>query len=360
MAKIIIVLLLVATMAVTITVIDARSTGVADFGTYATQASAFTDRIYATGMVEGATEDIHLRPEQLGLVTEVLVAAGDWVESGSVLLRQDSERHLQNIALATANLETAQAALDRLQNGARPEEREEAHALHRAANARLQQAIKTWNRIQSLRETRAVSQQEADDQLASVNALRAELEAREAQVKQLEAPAREDEVRAAVARVAAAQAALDLAKIDLAKSELRAPCRGRILDVNVERGELTGPNADQPLIVLSDTSIVRVRAFVEELDAPRVQVGMTAQVTADGLPDTTFSGRVVSISPRMATKPIHAERPQELYDTKVREVLLELEATDELIVGLRVDVSFDAAASSKQEAAVSLLSDGRR
>jgi multidrug resistance efflux pump len=357
MAKYLAALLLVAVMVVTITIIDARSTDLSDFNVQRTQtSSALTDRIYATGMVEGATEDIHLRPEQLGLVTEVLVAAGDWVEGGSVLLRQDSERHLQNIALAKANLETAQAALERLRNGARPEEREEAHALHRAANARLQQALKTWNRIQSLRETRAISQQEADDQLASVNALRAELEAREARVKQLEAPAREDEVRAAVARVAAAQAALDLAKIDLSKSELRAPCRGRVLDVNVERGELTGPNAEQPLIVLSDTSIVRVRAFVEELDAPRVQVGMTANVTADGRPDKTFSGRVVSLSPRMATKPIHAERPQELYDTKVREVSLELDATDELIVGLRVDVSFQVQASTPTNSALSSIS----
>jgi hypothetical protein len=98
-----------------------------------------------------------------------------------------------------------------------------------------------------------------------------------------------------------------------------------------------------------------VRAFVEELDAPRVRLGMSAQVTADGLPDTTFAGRVVSISPRMATKPIHAERPQELYDTKVREVLLELEAT-ELIVGLRVDVSFQVQAETPADSALSSIS----
>jgi multidrug resistance efflux pump len=357
MAKYLTAVLLVAVMAATISIIDARSTDLTDFHTHRTHASsAFTDHIYATGMVEGATEDIHLRPEQPGLITEVLVAAGDWVESGDVLLRQDSERHLQNIALAKANLESAQAALERLKNGARQEERDEAHALHRAANARLEQAIKTWNRIQSLSATRAISQQEADDQRASVDALQAELEAAKARVKQLEAPAREDEVRAAVARVDAAQATLHLANIDLAKSELRSPCRGRVLDVNVERGELTGPNAEQPLIVLSDTSIVRVRAFVEELDAPRVQVGMSAAVTADGLPDKTFSGRVISLSPRMATKAIHAERPQELYDTKVREVLLELEETEEIIVGLRVDVLFQAAAQLSPSAAFRSLS----
>ena len=113
-----------------------------------------------------------------------------------------------------------------------------------------------------------------------------------------------------------------------------------MLDVNTEPGELTGPDRAEPLVVLSDTSTIRVRAFVEELDAPRVAVGMPAQITADGLPDTTFIGRVIAISPRMETKSIHADRPYELYDTKVREVFVELTDEPKLIVGLRVDVRF--------------------
>jgi hypothetical protein len=76
---------------------------------------------------------------------------------------------------------------------------------------------------------------------------------------------------------------------------------------------------------------------------------MTARVTADGLPGTTFAGRVVAISPRMETKSIHADQPFELYDSKVREVLVALDASEPLIVGLRVDVSFDAAAETAVE-----------
>ena len=83
-----------------------------------------------------------------------------------------------------------------------------------------------------------------------------------------------------------------------------------------------------------------MRAFVEELDAPRVAIGMPAVITADGLPDTTFTGHVVAISPRMETKSIDADRPFGLYDTKVREVFVELTDEPKLIVGLRVDVRF--------------------
>jgi HlyD family secretion protein len=338
------IMCLIAAMGVTISVINARSSNLARDVNHVAAAPHATATIFATGLVEGVTEDVQLRMEQFGRVTEVLVAAGDWVEGGAVLVKLDDRRQLQEVALAQANLEFAQAELERLQNGARADERAEAHALYRSAQARLDQATRTWGRIEQLRVDNAISQQEADDQQAEVKSLRGKLEAAAARVRQIEAPARADEMRAAVARVASAQASLELANISLAKSKLLAPRAGRVLDVNVRLGELTGPDAVKSLVVLTDTSKVRVRAFVEELDAPRIGLGMTASVTADGLPNQSFAGHVISISPRMETKTIHSDRPVELYDTKVREVLVELDTRDPMIVGLRVDAMFDVAA----------------
>jgi multidrug resistance efflux pump len=326
----------------TIAMINVQSIGLAEPMVPVDDSPRRPGQIYASGIVEGRTEDIELRAEQVGRVEHVDVIPGQQVEAGEVVLRLDNSRQLQEVALAAADLELAQAELERLKNGARAEEREEAHALHRAAKSRLEQAKRTWLRIDQLRAQRAVSQQEADDQSALVDTLRAELEAATSRVNQIEAPARADEVRAATARVVAAQAGLDLAKIGLAKTELRAPCHGRVLDVNIERGELTGPDAAEPLVVMCDTTVVRVRAFVEELDAPSMKIGMQASVTADGLPEKKFIGRVVSVSPQMVEKTIDAGRPEELYDTKVREVIVELKEAEQLIVGLRVDVSFDA------------------
>ena len=341
MTKYFIALFLFTVMVSTIAMIDARSSGLGGAAEVTGDASQPTDKIYASGVVEGRTEEIDLRPEQVGRVMEVLVSPGECVRRGDILIRMDNARQLQEVNLAAAHLKFAEAELEQLNNGARAEEREEAHALHRAATARLEQAVRTWNRMEQLRSQRAVSEQDVEEQQALVDSLQGELDAAESRVRQIEAPARADEMRSAAARVTAAQAELDLAQISLTKTELRAPSDGCVLDVNIEPGELTGPNATEPLVVLSDTSSIRVRAFVEELDAPRVQIGMSAQVTADGIPDTTFEGRVVSISPYMSHKSIDAGRPDELFDTKVREVVLELEAASRLIVGLRVDVSFD-------------------
>jgi multidrug resistance efflux pump len=302
---------------------------------------ALPEHMYASGIVEGRTEDIEMRPEVPGRVDEVLVSTGDWVEAGDVLMRLDGRMQAQQVAASLAKLRLAEANLERLVNGARDSERQEARSLVSAKKARLRQAMLTWQRVQTLRAQDAVTQQDFDDQEGVVQALMAEMQAAEARLAQLEAPARQDELRAAEARVAAAKADHEQALVALDKISLRAPVRAQVLDVDIEPGELIEPSSIDPVIVLADTSQLRVRAFVEEIDAPRITVGVKAKITADGLPDQAYAAVVGSLSPRMERKTLTSGQPDELYDTKVREVLLDVNPTSTatgLIVGLRVDV----------------------
>lgn len=317
-----------------VAVIDARSS--APIRT--SPSAAGPAGIYATGVVEGAAPDVELRSETMGRVHEVHVATGDVVQPGAVLLTLDDRRERQAVAAAAAKRELARAQLERLVNGARPAERAEAEALLAAKRAQREQAFRTWQRVRDLHQQAAVSQQEADDKRSLVDALNAEVQAAEARVEQLTSPAREDEVRAAEARIAAAEADLELAQLALEKCTLRAPGGGCVLDVQVEPGELIGPAEPRPAVVLADTSVIRVRAYVEEVDAPRLEVGMQARITADGLPGKFYTGRIFSLSPRMAPKQVFSGRPDELYDTKMREVIMQLDDSPGLIVGLRVDV----------------------
>jgi multidrug resistance efflux pump len=189
-----------------------------------------------------------------------------------------------------------------------------------------------------LRAQAAIAQQEADDQEGVVLALTAEEEAAEARLNQLDAPARDDELRAAQARVAAVQAEYELAAIALDRTSLRAPTRSQVLDVCVEPGETITAGRTEPVIVLSDTSQLRVRAYVEEIDAPRITAGMSANVKADGLSGKSFAAIVRSVSPRMDAKKMATGQSNELYDTKLIEAMLDLSDSQGLILGLRVDV----------------------
>ncbi len=325
-----------------IAVVDRRSV---EFSPTPSRASAAPapGRIFASGIVEGRTEDVELRPERSGRVDAVLVRAGDWVDAGQTLLQLDDRTERARVAVSLANLHLAEANLERLVNGARDTEREEARALLAAKRARLRQAQLTWQRVQTLRAQDAIAQQEADDQEGVVLALTAEVEAAVARLQQLDAPARDDELRAAHARIAAAQADHELTAIALDKLTLRAPIRAQVLEVHVEPGETVAADLVEPVIVLSDTTQLRVRAFVEEIDAPRVSVGSEAVVTADGISGKSFPGIVRSVSPRMNVKKMATGQSNELYDTKLLETMLDVSEPAGLIVGLRVDVEINVA-----------------
>ncbi len=318
-------------------VIDAQSRAPAVHDTPA----ALPFAIYAPGRVEGATPEVELRPQLTGRVVQVAVREGDTVEQGQLLLQLDDAQYRHAAALAAADIELAEAQLERLLNGAHHEERSEAAALYRAKAAELERAQLAWKRISELRQAHAVSQQQADNQRTLVAAVQAELAAAKARVDRIEAEARPDEIRIAKARIQAARSRFDLTRVDFERCQVRAPCKGQILRVDIEPGELTGPTAALPAIVMADTSQLRVRAFVEEMDAPRVEVGMTASLAADGLPNQQLTGRVARLSPRMTRKSLWSDRPDERYDTKTREVWIDLEQNDRLVIGLPVDVTID-------------------
>jgi multidrug resistance efflux pump len=297
--------------------------------------------IYATGRIEGATPEIELRPQLAGRVVRVPVAEGQRVARGEALVELDDAEYRQQVELAAADVELAEAELERLLNGAHPQERSEAAALYRAKLAEYERADETCRRLQELYDQRVISQEEARNQQARTDALKAEVEAAKAHLDRIEAGARPEDVRMARARVQAAKAGLELARVHMERMRLTAPASGQILQVHVEAGELAGPTSSEPALVMADTSRLRVRAFVEELDAPRVEVGMAATVTADGLRGRRFAGRVVRLSPLMGAKEIWSDRPGERYDTKTREVWIELEQAASLVLGLRVDVTID-------------------
>ncbi len=122
---------------------------------------------------------------------------------------------------------------------------------------------------------------------------------------------RQEDKDAAAAQVQVAQAKLRAAEAELAKTRLTVPNGGQVLQVFAEPGELATPNSAQPILIVADLSRRRVRAFIEELDVDRVQLGQPAVVTADGLPGKSFTGKVGLILPRMGKRAPQSDAPNE-------------------------------------------------
>ncbi len=153
------------------------------------------------------------------------------------------------------------------------------------------------------------------------------------------AGSRREDVLAARARVSGAQARRDQARAILDRLTIRAPIAGEVLSVKVRAGEYYSPGAGEA-VVMGDTRVLRVRMDVEERDIGKIRKGLYAYITADAFPGQRFPGRVIEIGRRMGRKNIRTDDPVERIDTKILEVIIELDKREPdqgtLIPGLRV------------------------
>jgi HlyD family secretion protein len=295
--------------------------------------------IFAAGRVEGATQEIELRAPLAGRTTNILVSEGQQVARGELLVQVEDAHYRREVDRVRAQLELAEAELNKVSQGPTAQQLLEVRALHQARVASRERELATWKRMEELRALGTTTPQEADDQRARLDAATSEAAAAEARLADLESQPRPEELRIAHARVACARAALELAVATQERTQVRAPIDGRVLEINTRLGEMAGPEAPTAMLIMADTSSFRVRAFVDEIDAPKVKVGMPAVIRADGLGSTALEGTVSRLSQRMQSKQLYQSRPTERLDTKTREVWIDVNTdTPELIVGLRVDV----------------------
>jgi len=128
--------------------------------------------------------------------------------------------------------------------------------------------------------------------IAQVGVERAEVSVAQAQAVVAEAEVARGQAAAAVTQ---AETALAAAQMALNKMTLRAPFGGTVAKLDVKLGQVVSPGF--PIIVLADQSGWLVETTdLTELDVVALRVGGPAIVRIDALPDETFSGRVTDIA----------------------------------------------------------------
>lgn len=293
--------------------------------------------VAAPGRVEPVSEEVHLSADASGVLASVAVSEGEPVAAGQVVAILANADQAARLAAAEAGLRAREADLQRLLNGALAAERAEARAAIAEARAVLEAAGKNLKRARELRAAgwatpQALEKAERDHGVAV---------ARRATARQhlatIDRPPRLDDIARAEAEIDAAAARVAEARALFDKTVVRSPIDGIVLRRFRHPGEMVSIAEYSPILAVGDLSKLRVRAEIEEADVARVAKGQPAHVTAPAFADRRFAGRVVRVGGMMGRKLIRTERPDERMDTKVLEVLIELEGQPPLPVGLRVD-----------------------
>lgn len=284
-----------------------------------------------------------------GTVAEVLVSAGDVVTAGQPLARLDDANLQLSIRQAEDALTIAQINLSKVKQGASAEDVAIARANLRSANASaadvergagVQEAQiaqisydRAFEQYRQINDQYYALQQQAKDfpqfapsqsvlddfkknvenafyraevaRLQVEQAKRVDPGARsvayariaqaQAQLEQVQAPPSELQIRRAELQVQQAELALEQARVRASRTTLVAPFSGVVATVNLRVGETAGPGV--PAMVLLDNSRFRLDITVSEIDVARLSEGQAVRVVVDALPSADLTGRLDRIAP---------------------------------------------------------------
>ncbi len=295
----------------------------------------------ARGRVEGSTsQEIKLAARTFGRLKEVTVADGDPVRKGQIVAVLENNDAKARVDQAQAVLARAKAALEKLQNGARPEERSAARAEMEEAQAAAENARQQHERVIRLfKEGGVVSQSALDQAERDSKMTQARFESARQRYQLVMAPPRHEDVAAARAEVELARAQLAQAEDYFDNTLVRSPVDGVVIKRFMNPGEsISYESLNQPIVSVADTTRLTVRAEVDETDIGKIQVGQRAEIHCDAFPGQGFYGRVTRISGGLGKKKIQSDNPLEKVDTEVLETFVEVDRGSTLRVGLRVDV----------------------
>ncbi|MDP8255015.1 MAG: efflux RND transporter periplasmic adaptor subunit [Candidatus Alcyoniella australis] len=262
------------------------------------------ETVQATARIQPVVS-VDLSADLSGQIVQLDVNEGDWVEKGQVLVRLDQDLYASQRDQARASLRSADAGLE-------------------LAQANLAQAQRELARIEQLHE-RGLASQQAFENARTVH------ESAEAQVE------------VAKAQRSQARAVINSADDQLGKTVIHSPMSGTAVKVNKEVGEIAMGNqfTQDVIMVVADLSAMECVLEVDENDVVKIQIGDSAKIEVDALPDDEFSGTVTRIAKSPLIKGLGG-----LEETTSFEVKVTIEGPiEKLLPGMSatVDVEVDRA-----------------
>lgn len=318
----------------------------------------FAHGIAASGQVEAASRNVAVSAPEPGLVVAVHKNVGEQVQAGDPLFELDTRLLKAELGSAQAALEAAraqvtvaEARLARAKAQPRSEEVPPLQAMVARAEAFLADQQQQLDELTTAGRGAAATQMEIDRRTFAVEMAKAERTRALADLALKRAGAwapdilvAEAEVAQARAGVRQAEAAISALTIRIDRLIVRSPINGTVLKRNVEPGQYaatgSGSGGAQASAVVGDLRSLRVRARVDEEDAPLLRDGAKAAARVRGLTAETIPLKWMWVEPLAQPKTDLTGSNIERVDTRVVEVLFQIDGTPKsrLFPGQVVDV----------------------
>jgi HlyD family secretion protein len=265
----------------------------------------------AAGVVLSATgyiiphHKINVNSKVTGRVAWIGVEKGDKVKEGQVLVRLEDDEFRAQYNQAKGATEAAQAYLDELEHGSRPEEIQQAEHNLDEIQATLADDKSTLDRTHELFGQGVVSRQSLDDATAKYQADQQRANSLLRAFQLVKIGPRTEEIARARGNLVQSEGQEAYAKSQLDATLIRAPVSGTILERTAEKGELVtaqfasgaegGPQGE--VVALADLDDIQADLDIAQDDFAKLSPRQKAIITVDAFPDRKYDGVIAEMSP---------------------------------------------------------------
>lgn len=292
-------------------------------------------------LIQGEVEvkSIKVSSKLAGRIEQMDVREGQAVKKGELLFVLSTPEVDAKLKQAEAARSAADAQSAKARSGARVQEIDGAYNIWKKAEAGLELAQKSYDRIKNLYDSGVVPAQKYDEALANLKAMQTSVAAAKAQYQMALEGARKEDRMAAAALVAQASGAVSEVESYRSDAMQYSPIDGEVSTIIAEQGELIG--SGYPVITLLDMADMWVTFNIKEDLLPRIKIGSVLQAYVPGI-DRTISLKVDYMAVQADYATWSATRTKGDFDIRTFEVKARPESRIEgLRPGMTVTVNWD-------------------
>lgn len=274
-----------------------------------------------------------------GRIEKLYVAKGESVTAGQSLFVLSTPEVTAKYRQALAAKAGAVAQYDKAEAGARYQTIEGAHSLWQKAEAGLELAQKSYNRVKNLFESGVVPEQKLDEAAANLKSMQNTVRAAKLQYDLAREGAQKEDKAAAKSVVERAEGAIDEVQSYLSDSEQFSPIDGEVSSVIAEQGELVG--SGYPIVSIIDTKNPWVSFNIKETLMPKFKIGTKFMAYFPAL-DATYELVVTDIAVQAQYATWSATRSTGAFDIRTFEVTARpVSVIKDLRIGMSAVVNID-------------------
>jgi HlyD family secretion protein len=254
-----------------------------------------TSTVSTNGKVEPVTDYAAYSPIA-STVKALYVHEGDKVSAGKLLLSLDDVNARSRLATALSGLQSAQASYDAVLKGGTQEERLSLDSDIIRAKVDRDQAQHDLKVLEQLQLTGASSASEvsaARIHLQNANNTLASLHQRQ------NSRYGQEDIDRAKAALADAQAAYAAAQQVMTQCNVHAPFDGTVYLIPV--GETDFVEQGKPLLQMADLNHIRIRAYFDEPEIGKLQIGQPITINWDAKPGREWHGHIARVPSTIIT-----------------------------------------------------------